>query len=195
MAPATKRRKLKHEEENSESDVSSSEDISHAAIASDDDEREASDASMDSLDDAGDDGTSHDDSLEDDEDDEEGEEGEEATEAATKLQKSNLKNKDGEKPKSHRQPGAHVQEGAYTAETFKSNVFKLQVDELLDQVKLKYGKKEVPAENAMRTLKAIIEQIPNREPQLVRSHFRARKSQLTTLPSSPKRRRASNPLV
>jgi len=60
-----------------------------------------------------------------------------------------------------------LQDGAYTSETFKSNIFKLQVDELLDQVKLKYGKKEAPAENAMRTLKTIIEQIPGREPQSV----------------------------
>ena len=57
-----------------------------------------------------------------------------------------------------------LQDGVYTVESFKSNMFKLQVDELLDQVKLKYGKKEAPAENAMRTLKTIIEQIPSREP-------------------------------
>jgi U3 small nucleolar RNA-associated protein 22 len=43
-------------------------------------------------------------------------------------------------------------------------MFKLQVDELLQQVKPKYGRKEAPAENAMRTLKFIIEQIPSREP-------------------------------
>ncbi|OCL08708.1 Nrap protein, partial [Glonium stellatum] len=56
------------------------------------------------------------------------------------------------------------QDGVYTAEVYKSNMFKLQVDELLEQVRPKYGKKEAPAENAMRTLKAIIEQIPSREP-------------------------------
>ena len=55
-------------------------------------------------------------------------------------------------------------QGAYTAETFKSNMFKLQVDDLLAQAKPKYGEKEAPAENAMRTLKTIIEQIPDRDP-------------------------------
>jgi U3 small nucleolar RNA-associated protein 22 len=50
-------------------------------------------------------------------------------------------------------------------------MFKLQVDELLDQVKLKYGKKETPAENAMRTLKTIIEQIPDRDPLSVCTRY------------------------
>jgi U3 small nucleolar RNA-associated protein 22 len=63
------------------------------------------------------------------------------------------------------------QDGIYTAEVFKSNVFKLQVDELLQQVKLKYGKKEAPAETAMRTLKSLIEQLPSREPLSVRLEF------------------------
>lgn len=70
-------------------------------------------------------------------------------------------------PKPPKRSTMALQDGAYTSETFKSNIFKLQVDELLDQVKLKYGKKEAPAENAMRTLKTIIEQIPGREPQSV----------------------------
>jgi U3 small nucleolar RNA-associated protein 22 len=52
------------------------------------------------------------------------------------------------------------QDGAYTSEVYKSNMFKLQIDELLDQVKPKYGKKQAPAEHAMRTLKTMIEQIP-----------------------------------
>jgi U3 small nucleolar RNA-associated protein 22 len=62
-----------------------------------------------------------------------------------------------------KRPAATLQDGAYTSESFKSNIFKLQVDELLEQVKPKYGKKEAPAENAMRTLKTIIEQIPSRD--------------------------------
>ncbi|KAF1938068.1 pre-rRNA processing protein-like protein Utp22 [Clathrospora elynae] len=57
-----------------------------------------------------------------------------------------------------------LQNAVYTAESFKSNMFKLQLDELLEQVKPKYGKKEAPAENAMRTLKGIIESIPHRDP-------------------------------
>ncbi|OCK86202.1 Nrap protein [Lepidopterella palustris CBS 459.81] len=55
-------------------------------------------------------------------------------------------------------------DGVYTAEIFKSNMFKLQVDELLEQVRPEYGQKQAPAENAMRSLKAIIERIPSRDP-------------------------------
>ena len=73
---------------------------------------------------------------------------------------------DGTRP--HKRRDRTIQDGVYTAEVYKSNMFKLQVDELLQQVKPKYGKKEAPAENAMRTLKTIIEQIPNREAVLVR---------------------------
>jgi U3 small nucleolar RNA-associated protein 22 len=66
--------------------------------------------------------------------------------------------------KAHKRRDQTMQDGVYTAEVYKSNMFKLQVDELLQQVKPRYGKKEAPAENAMRTLKTIIEQIPGREP-------------------------------
>jgi U3 small nucleolar RNA-associated protein 22 len=64
----------------------------------------------------------------------------------------------------HRRPDAQLQDGAYTAESFKSNVFKLQIDELLEQVTPKYGKREAPAENAMRVLKSVIEELPSRSP-------------------------------
>ena len=47
-------------------------------------------------------------------------------------------------------------------------MFKLQMDDLLQQVRVKYGKKEASAENAMRVLKGIIEQLPSREPLPVR---------------------------
>jgi U3 small nucleolar RNA-associated protein 22 len=162
MAPATKRRKLEHEDESSASDVNSGEDTANGVFSSDDDERDANDVSMDDLEDAHGDGASTDGSLEEDDEEEE-----ETIPAAKEQQKAAAKPKGEEKPKSHNHSDAQLQDGAYTSETFKSNMFKLQVDELLDQVKLKYGKKEAPAENAMRTLKAIIEQLPSREAQLV----------------------------
>ncbi|KAK7193212.1 nrap protein [Paraphaeosphaeria sporulosa] len=165
MAPATKRRKLEHEEDNSGSDSSSAEDIVNGPFSSDDDERDANDVSMEDLEDASDDASATDGYLE--EEDDEGEEEEEVIEARARQQKTAAKTKDSDKTKLRKQSDAQLQDGAYTAETFKSNVFKLQVDELLDQVKLKYGKKEAPAENAMRTLKSMIEQIPSREPQLL----------------------------
>ncbi|KAK3060015.1 hypothetical protein LTS18_009531, partial [Coniosporium uncinatum] len=55
----------------------------------------------------------------------------------------------------------------YTGEAFKSNMFKLQMDDLLEQSRVKYGKKEKPAEVALRTLKTILEDIPRREPTSV----------------------------
>jgi U3 small nucleolar RNA-associated protein 22 len=66
-----------------------------------------------------------------------------------------------------KRPDTMAQDGVYTSEIYKSNMFKLQVDELLEQVKPKYGKKEAPAEQAMRTLKNIIEQIPSVSPQSI----------------------------
>ncbi|KAF2660693.1 Nrap protein [Lophiostoma macrostomum CBS 122681] len=71
--------------------------------------------------------------------------------------------------KTRLQPGLaeRPQDGVYNAEVYKSNMFKLQMDDLLQQVRVKYGKKEAPAEDAMRVLKDIIEQLPNREPQTI----------------------------
>lgn len=63
----------------------------------------------------------------------------------------------------HSKANVALQDGVYTAEVYKSNVFKLQVDELLEQVRLKHGKKVASAENAMRSLKSLIEQIPARD--------------------------------
>ncbi|KAL6150085.1 U3 snoRNP protein [Exserohilum turcicum] len=81
-----------------------------------------------------------------------------------------------------KRPAPSLQDGVYTADSFKSNMFKLQVDELLDQVKLKYGKKEAPAENAMRTLKTIIEQIPSRDPLPIAEAEKALKSAGVAVP-------------
>lgn len=52
---------------------------------------------------------------------------------------------------------------------YSSNMFQLQVDELLLKVRPAKGRM-VQAENALRKLKDIIEHIPNREPKPV-SHF------------------------
>ncbi|KAH0543993.1 hypothetical protein FGG08_001760 [Glutinoglossum americanum] len=49
-------------------------------------------------------------------------------------------------------------------EMYKSSMFKLQLDELLDEVQPSYKKRMVPVENALRKLKSIIERIPDREP-------------------------------
>jgi U3 small nucleolar RNA-associated protein 22 len=57
----------------------------------------------------------------------------------------------------------------YNGEVFRSNLFKLQVDELLDQVRPGHTRKNDSIESAVRTLKTIIEEIPARKPTSVRS--------------------------
>lgn len=56
---------------------------------------------------------------------------------------------------------------AFTGGTFKSNMFKLQVDELLSQVRPKHGRREVAAEEALHKIKGIIEHLPDRGPHSV----------------------------
>ena len=56
---------------------------------------------------------------------------------------------------------------AYTGGTFKSNMFKLQVDEMLAHIRPRHGKRETTAEEALHVLKKAIEKIPAREAQSV----------------------------
>lgn len=53
--------------------------------------------------------------------------------------------------------------GVYAAGTFKSNMFKLQVDELLMQIRPRRGKREETAEQVLHALKKTIEQVPARK--------------------------------
>lgn len=57
----------------------------------------------------------------------------------------------------------HADNAAYTGGIYKSNMFKMQTDELLHEVRLKDGKKEALAEQALRQLKTVIEGIPDRD--------------------------------
>lgn len=54
--------------------------------------------------------------------------------------------------------------GAYTSGTFRSNMFKMQVDEMLSHIRPKHGKREAAAEAALHKLKSAIEKTPAREP-------------------------------
>nr|POF15316.1 u3 small nucleolar rna-associated protein 22 [Quercus suber] len=63
--------------------------------------------------------------------------------------------------------------GAYSANTFKSNIFKLQVDELLQQIRPRRGKREETAERALHTLKKAIEATSARAPLSVPEAERA----------------------
>ncbi|KAF2011778.1 pre-rRNA processing protein-like protein Utp22 [Aaosphaeria arxii CBS 175.79] len=79
-----------------------------------------------------------------------------------------------------KRPATESAESVYTAEVYRSNMFKLQVDELLDQIRPNYGKKEV--ESAMRALKEHIEQIPSRPPLPFYEAQKALKGEGITVP-------------
>lgn len=161
--PATKRRKLEHGDSDNDSEGSFADFDQINGVELNESDAEVgplgSDESMDSAEDwDGDEDLS--------EDEEEAVAGEQSAQESNKHVSSTKASHGQKQPK---RPATALQDGVYTAETFKSNVFKLQVDELLEQVKPKYGKKEAPAENAMRTLKNLIEQIPSRDPLPVRT--------------------------
>ncbi|KAH7085328.1 Nrap protein [Paraphoma chrysanthemicola] len=166
--PATKRRKLEHSDSDEESEGSFAGFDEVEDVASDD-----SDVSMNGAEELDDEDLSE--GIED-EDESDGEDVEEETKKSAPAVKA------APAPKPFKRPAASLQDGVYTSETFKSNIFKLQVDDLLDQVRLKYGKKEAPAENAMRTLKSIIEQIPAREPLSIPEAEKALKSSGVAVP-------------
>ena len=64
--------------------------------------------------------------------------------------------------------------------SFQSNLFKLQVDELLSEVRVKYDKM-AKVETILHKLKGILMQIPGTEEQLVFPHSVARLMQVTHL--------------
>jgi U3 small nucleolar RNA-associated protein 22 len=157
--PVTKRRKLEHSESEAESEGSFADFDETNGM--DDEGSDAEDASETSNVDMN--GLDEEDEEEDEDmEDEEGDAFEEEADVHP-SRKQTPAGKATSESKPPKRAAPSLQDGVYTAETFKSNIFKLQVDELLEQVKLKYGKKEAPAENAMRTLKTIIEQIPSRD--------------------------------
>jgi U3 small nucleolar RNA-associated protein 22 len=164
--PAVKRRKLEQDDDESEGSFA---DFG-ADAPSDHDSAAESDVDMEA---------SLDDEAVSDSDDDEGDE-EHEKEAATKTSANTAAAPP--KPAATKRPAASLQDGAYTAETFKSNMFKLQVDELLEQVKPKHGTKAATADNAMRTLKTIIEQIPARDALSVRTTPRCGSALLTVYP-------------
>lgn len=91
------------------------------------------------------------------------------TELSRPVQKneSQLNGKWDGKPRdnSSRKPSRMAGESTtYMGELYKSNVFKMQLDGLLDQAIVKPGKTQLAIETTLKALKKIIEQIPAREP-------------------------------
>jgi U3 small nucleolar RNA-associated protein 22 len=189
--PAIKRRKLEHSDSEAESEGSFAgfDEVSDAAsatsVGAEEDGAEGSDVSMNGAEDF-EELEELDDEPEEDNVLPEDEGPEEESKSAPAVKATNTS----QPPK---RPAASLQDGVYTSESFKSNLFKLQVDELLDQVKLRYGKKEASAENAMRTLKTVIEQIPSRDALPVCMRWCLYMKRLTKC-RSPKLRRASSHL-
>ncbi|KAF2685789.1 pre-rRNA processing protein-like protein Utp22 [Lentithecium fluviatile CBS 122367] len=152
MAPAIKRRKIKHDNGSDESEANFLEETKDEELSSED--SEASNVSMDAP--------------EERDDDEEASNGEpeeqdNMSEPVLRCAPATVSKTDNT-AKAHKRQDVQPRDGVFTAESFKNNVFKLQVNELLDQVKLKHGKKEASAEKAMRMLKSLIEHLPSRAP-------------------------------
>jgi U3 small nucleolar RNA-associated protein 22 len=195
--PATKRRKLEHSDSEAESEGSFAgfDDTNGVELDGSDAEdafNDDSDVSMNGAEEM--EGVDQD--MSDEEEGEEEQEEEDEFEVAEDVHPSRKQTTAGQAAstsKPPKRPALSLQDGVYTAETFKSNMFKLQVDELLDQVKLKYGKKEAPAENAMRTLKTVIEQIPDRDPLSVRTSYEYRKRILISSRLLKPRKRSNQP--
>ena len=155
--PALKRRKIEHGTKSAHPDPSVRTHGARKSTSKQEKEwvEDGSDSGDASLDD--DEQSNHDNGIEDSESEENGmTAGRFVPQSPTALNKVAKPNR--------KRPDDVPQDGVYTAEVYKSNAFKLQIDELLQQVKPKYGKKEAPAELAMRNLKTIIERIPSRGP-------------------------------
>ncbi|CAI6338409.1 unnamed protein product [Periconia digitata] len=175
-SPAMKRRKLSHDDD-SDSEGSFAADHTDDASIHATEEGFDEDASMDDLAEPDQDESTSDSDDEDSEAEESAKSPEDATKPSFKAGSDNAR-KMPKKPETTSQEAG----GGFAAETFKSNIFKLQVNELLDEVKLKHGKKEASAENAMRILKTLIEHLPNRAPLSVKEAEQTLKSEGIAIP-------------
>jgi U3 small nucleolar RNA-associated protein 22 len=111
------------------------------------------------------DGSKDDEDLEDEQDgyDEDMGEGDVAKGVSKPLDR-NLKNAATNGPSQRGASARAPQNSAYSAGTFKSSLFKLQVDELLEEIRPRHGKREVEAEAALHRIRQAIDGTPSREP-------------------------------
>lgn len=149
---AIKKRKTEH--------VSSSDEDDDASFASFGDD--VSDEEMSGVEEEAQSGAG----KSEEEGEEEGEEDEEEEEAKATV-KAVEKGKKKTTAHTSKPAAAQLASSAYASGTFKSNVFKLQVDQLLDQIRTKHGKREKTAETALHQVKQSIEQIAAFGPALV----------------------------
>jgi U3 small nucleolar RNA-associated protein 22 len=163
-APALKRRKTDHVSSSDEAD-----DASFASFGEDgtDDGHGMVNRSSEEFQDAAEELN---DEMDEDEDDAD-EEMEDANITSNKVQHTASAHSTPAKPAedNRKRPDNKAQSGAnaYASGTFKSNVFKLQVDELLGQIRPRHGQRETSAESALHQIKQSIEHIPSRGPFLI----------------------------
>ena len=152
---ASKRRKLEHDSSDKEDDAS-------FASLGDDHDDEIDGSEEDAV--AGDQGEDPTDDEESENEEDGGVDAEEEAsgdrdeEKPTGVNKSASKQLSSTRSRSSQHQPIDASGGMYSAGTFKSNMFKLQVDELLAQIRPKRGKREESAEQALHTLKKTIEQ-------------------------------------
>jgi len=58
--------------------------------------------------------------------------------------------------------------GSFVGEVYKSNLFKLQLDELLNSITPKFSRREGAVKEALHAIKDIVNAAPDREPMTVR---------------------------
>nr|POF02233.1 u3 small nucleolar rna-associated protein 22 [Quercus suber] len=198
VAPLAKRRKVEHvspdDREEDDASFASFGDHGHetglvggarAGAGEDVSEDDEEDGSEDDEEEEAEEQEGGEESGVEDESEEEGEQ-DEATAATAKHTSTNGKTLPTTKPArdgrstSARTAAAAAQNlggGAYSANTFKSNIFKLQVDELLQQLRPRRGRREEAAEQALHTLKKRLEATPARAPLGVVEGERALRTQ------------------
>ena len=160
-----KRRKLDHvssgDEEEDNASFASFEEAENA-------EDDVSDEEMDEddVDEDMEDGSEEDDDEDGEEEDAPGSKQEQPANGADKPTKQQLAAQIGRKTgRTSAKDALASGASAFTSGTFKSNMFKLQVDELLENIQPRQGKREKAAEEALHVLKKTIEQIPARPAQ------------------------------
>lgn len=180
-ALSNKRRKLGHTPSDDEGD-----DASFASFGESNGDTGAEETGMNGLapealdDDTGDQDTDlededEDDGMEDEEDASAGaSEDDNEEDAATPAQAATAVAKQTDPTRAAHQPGKNAAKdalasggGTFISGTFKSNMFKLQVDELLEQIRPRHGKRETAAGEALHTVKKTIEQIAARPAQAI----------------------------
>ena len=111
----------------------------------------------------------HEDAMDDDNTDEQEETGDDEEDSSSADVEAEAGKQSRARP-AHKPSAARIksaqlpEDGVYTAEVYKSHMFKLQVDDLLHQVKLRHGKSEAWAEAMLRKLRDIIEHVPSHAP-------------------------------